>query len=446
MKTHQPSQDSSGTAATGAHASAPRSRPSAKRLHRENSVYMQRVIDSGKSITPDPLAGADSFANLYKNAAEWIDMGEAVLSVLSPTHDSAARGAAPSEIAYFDKSVDFRSTGADYDDGNLADPRVDIADQNVIGGMDNGGVELTLYNPKAMGDALVVQTLIHECQHDADQHTHGSTWEHTPGAGAATPAWVYNSFLSEFRAYWTESPEGNAADRFPVSSAAPNQSNYSIAAITNIGPDGAELTGDDVVAFGTITMANARQEAILVHMGITERPVGDWWDFAANDWRTDSVYGHVFYCMAADPAFLQFVQNNALPQLGNRINSVRIQALSTALEGSDVSAVFSAADALEDLDKVYLSDRTQSAGIWSQAAAKLNGADFVRFEEAVTNVASGPYRGSIIVQRGDTLSRIAIRTLGDAGRWREIYDMNKSAIGSNPDFIRAGMQLYLPST
>ena len=56
------------------------------RLHRENSVYMQRVIDSGKSITPDPLAGADFFANLYKNAAEWIDMGEAVLSVLSPTH------------------------------------------------------------------------------------------------------------------------------------------------------------------------------------------------------------------------------------------------------------------------------------------------------------------------------------------------------------------------
>ena len=45
---------------------------------------------------------------------------------------------------------------------------------------------------------------------------------------------------------------------------------------------------------------------------------------------------------------------------------------------------------------------------------------------------------------GDTLSGIAQATLGNSGRWREIYDLNKGVIGGNPNVISAGMVLKLP--
>lgn len=53
-------------------------------------------------------------------------------------------------------------------------------------------------------------------------------------------------------------------------------------------------------------------------------------------------------------------------------------------------------------------------------------------------------RGPYTVKPGDTLSRIAASTLGDAQRWREIYELNKATIGPNPNLIRAGMTLQLP--
>ncbi|MGW7100145.1 LysM peptidoglycan-binding domain-containing protein [Streptomyces sp. NPDC054838] len=49
-----------------------------------------------------------------------------------------------------------------------------------------------------------------------------------------------------------------------------------------------------------------------------------------------------------------------------------------------------------------------------------------------------------IVKAGDSLSAIARRELGNEGRWRELYAMNKSVVGPNPDLIRPGMVLMLP--
>lgn len=48
------------------------------------------------------------------------------------------------------------------------------------------------------------------------------------------------------------------------------------------------------------------------------------------------------------------------------------------------------------------------------------------------------------VQRGDYLSKIAREQLGDANRWREIYELNQEQIGENPNLIRPGMSLKLP--
>ncbi|MBT2466328.1 LysM peptidoglycan-binding domain-containing protein [Streptomyces sp. ISL-66] len=49
------------------------------------------------------------------------------------------------------------------------------------------------------------------------------------------------------------------------------------------------------------------------------------------------------------------------------------------------------------------------------------------------------------VRPGDSLSAIARRELGNEGRWRELYAMNKGVVGSNPDMIHPGMKLTLPS-
>lgn len=51
---------------------------------------------------------------------------------------------------------------------------------------------------------------------------------------------------------------------------------------------------------------------------------------------------------------------------------------------------------------------------------------------------------TITVQAGDTLTRIAARTLGDGARWRELYAANRGVIGSDPGFLRIGMQLRIP--
>ncbi|MNR82463.1 Murein DD-endopeptidase MepM [compost metagenome] len=55
-----------------------------------------------------------------------------------------------------------------------------------------------------------------------------------------------------------------------------------------------------------------------------------------------------------------------------------------------------------------------------------------------------PAPATTTVQKGDSLSAIAQRTLGDGNRWREIYDLNKDVIGGNPNLIHPGMTLKLP--
>lgn len=50
------------------------------------------------------------------------------------------------------------------------------------------------------------------------------------------------------------------------------------------------------------------------------------------------------------------------------------------------------------------------------------------------------------VVRGDTLWKIAAKpnVLGNGNRWRELYEMNKSVIGKNPNLIYPGQKLRLP--
>jgi nucleoid-associated protein YgaU len=51
-----------------------------------------------------------------------------------------------------------------------------------------------------------------------------------------------------------------------------------------------------------------------------------------------------------------------------------------------------------------------------------------------------------VVQRGDTLSRIAGKVYGDVSprAWKRIYNANQDVIGANPSRLRIGMQLTIP--
>lgn len=57
--------------------------------------------------------------------------------------------------------------------------------------------------------------------------------------------------------------------------------------------------------------------------------------------------------------------------------------------------------------------------------------------------AARPPQRVYVVQRGDTLSTIALRFYGDADRWEDIYELNRAVLRS-PHGVREGMVLRLP--
>jgi ABC-type amino acid transport substrate-binding protein len=62
--------------------------------------------------------------------------------------------------------------------------------------------------------------------------------------------------------------------------------------------------------------------------------------------------------------------------------------------------------------------------------------------------AKAPAGGEYVVQPGDTLSTIAGKVFGDVapGAWRAIWQANKATIGDDPNRIKVGMRLTLPSS
>jgi hypothetical protein len=55
---------------------------------------------------------------------------------------------------------------------------------------------------------------------------------------------------------------------------------------------------------------------------------------------------------------------------------------------------------------------------------------------------SAPNVAEYVVKPGDTLSSIAMRVYGDAGKWRDIVEANKSVLG-NSDLVKVGQRLRI---
>lgn len=57
---------------------------------------------------------------------------------------------------------------------------------------------------------------------------------------------------------------------------------------------------------------------------------------------------------------------------------------------------------------------------------------------------NAPAATTYTVKKGDCLWKISAKFLDDSSRWREIYNLNKSVIGGNPNLIYPGQVLKLP--
>lgn len=62
-----------------------------------------------------------------------------------------------------------------------------------------------------------------------------------------------------------------------------------------------------------------------------------------------------------------------------------------------------------------------------------------------TKPTSGPGFHAYVVQKGDSLSKIAAKTLGSSARWKELADLNRDRVGADGS-VRQGVTLRLPST
>lgn len=51
---------------------------------------------------------------------------------------------------------------------------------------------------------------------------------------------------------------------------------------------------------------------------------------------------------------------------------------------------------------------------------------------------------SYVVKKKDTLYSIARSEYGEAGKWRDIYEANRTELGGDPNRIRVGQRLTLP--
>ena len=100
--------------------------------------------------------------------------------------------------------------------------------------------------------------------------------------------------------------------------------------------------------------------------------------------------------------------------------------------------------------EAYVKNKNGQDVLVSQAGTKLESfgkmviaPDGTITAELITEVPAEQTETLYTVQKGDSLSRIAKRELGDYSAWREIYEANRDRI-SNPNRLYPGMTLSLP--
>jgi len=328
-------------------------------LKEQKRVYA--LIDKGLKRKPGK-GGVLDRDTLFRNACEWIATGKATLTVFTATHDRTTR--VKDKEAFFDSRFHYPDPGGSYEPLPTAgEAGIKAVPKDWLGGMSNH--RLDMFDTGSMpNDEDLVDTIIHEVQHDADLTDARTGYGAGPGA-APRPADAKNDDLvivghitgyqTEFRARWIEQL-GEADDPYPSSTkAATNAKKVAFAG-----------AGDPQ----TTHFKNLRQEKIF-------------WSIAK---KYEFEEPYVKY-----EAFRTAVDDFAQPAGMNVINSVRILALTEAIDACtaakqvkdpEVAAVLTAAQALDAADRQFLHDADLSAPFWSHAKSHLGAAPLKELETA----------------------------------------------------------------
>ena len=105
-------------------------------------------------------------------------------------------------------------------------------------------------------------------------------------------------------------------------------------------------------------------------------------------------------------------------------------------------------DTLTRIAQQQLGDGSRWPEIFLANRATIRNPNLIRVGQVLTlptGPAQVPQPRIHVVKRGDTLSRIAGKELGQQSRWTKIFEANRSVI-TNPDVIVPGMVLIIPST
>lgn len=109
--------------------------------------------------------------------------------------------------------------------------------------------------------------------------------------------------------------------------------------------------------------------------------------------------------------------------------------------------VVRAGDSLSAIAAAELGDEGRWTEIYALNRDVVSDPDVIRPQTRLrlpgASSAAAPRAASYRVKPGDTLSGIAASQLGDEGRWRELYDLNRDRVAA-PSLIRPGMTLRLP--
>ena len=101
------------------------------------------------------------------------------------------------------------------------------------------------------------------------------------------------------------------------------------------------------------------------------------------------------------------------------------------------------------LDKIFDNDKNddknRKPADFSDVRSSTSKANFDDVSGTVSSapVADRSAARTYTVVAGDSLSKIAKRELGDAGKWKAIYEANRDSI-KNPDLIHPGQVLTIP--
>ena len=99
------------------------------------------------------------------------------------------------------------------------------------------------------------------------------------------------------------------------------------------------------------------------------------------------------------------------------------------------------------LDKVFDNDKNddknRKPADFSDVRSNTPKANFDDVSGSVSSAPVSDRARTYTVVAGDSLSKIAKRELGDANKWKAIYEANRDQI-KNPDLIHPGQVLNLP--